>query len=132
MDGWRVAVGGVVALVLIIGVAAGATASHQIRERSTITLQNKVAGSYSGEVKSQVPKCEKERSVTVYHDEGDDGLDDTDFQIGSAQTNKHGKYKVHGNQAPAGDTVIAVVEEDELSEKLLCKEDDVKIKALSG
>jgi hypothetical protein len=118
--------GAVVALcaVLIGGtIAAAASAGVESGKRlnTTLTLENSLPGQYEGLLSSKRAACEASRRVAVFHDENDNGLDPSDYRIGSDKSNANGEYEVHGNQAPAGDTIIAKVSRKKLKDGTVCK-----------
>jgi hypothetical protein len=121
------------AVVLAIGLLGGLLAGGALAKKlsTSISLVNAEAGVYKGKVTSAKAACEKGRKVTVYHDENDNGLDPSDYRIGSDRTGKSGAYTVQGNQAPAGDTIIATVKRKKLKAGV-CKEKEVDAVALSG
>jgi hypothetical protein len=98
---------------------------------TSISLENGSPGVYEGSVRSKKAACETGRKVTVFHDENDNGLDKSDFRIGSDTTDSGGNYVVRGNQAPAGDTIIATVGIKKRKTGV-CKEKEVDAIALSG
>ncbi len=100
--------------------------------KSKISLSNSEAGVYEGTVSSKRAACRKQRGVKVYHDQNENGVDRSDYRIGKDTTDKKGNYEVNGNQAPAGDDVIAVVSGKVLADGTLCLDEDKTIAALSG
>jgi hypothetical protein len=74
-----------------------------------LTLHNPEYGVYEGNLESEKAGCEKRRRVHVYHDQNKNGYDPSDYHIGSDKTNRKGDYEVNGNQAPAGDQIVARV-----------------------
>jgi hypothetical protein len=127
------------AAALVIGsLATGAFAAHHEggkddeEVKSQISLSNTESGVYEGTVGSKRPACRKQRKVKVYHDQNENGVDRADYRIGKDTTDKKGNYEVNGNQAPAGDDVIAVVSGKLLPDGTYCLDDDKTIAALSG
>lgn len=99
-----------VAALLAVSVAAFAVGAKVRKVSSTATLTNTESGIYTGKVAVAYAPCERLRRVDVYHDEnGNRTFDIQDFHIGGAKTDKKGKYKVVGNQAPIGDGLIVRV-----------------------
>jgi hypothetical protein len=106
-----------VAAGLIAGVASGA------KIKTSVSLDNPAFGVYEGQVTAKKP-CKKGRTVTVWHDTNGNGEVDgepTDFEIGTGVTDDAGFYTVLGNQAPAGDNIIAVVDKKKKGKKK-CKD----------
>lgn len=100
--------------------------------KSSISLSNSEAGVYEGTVSSKRAACRKQRRVKVYHDQNENGVDRSDYRIGTDTTNKRGEYEVNGNQAPTGDDVVAIVSGKVLRDGTLCLDEDKTIAALSG
>jgi hypothetical protein len=120
------------ALVLVcLGAASLAAAGQTPQENTKVTLENKTEGLYTGDLTSQVPKCVKGRDVHVYHDANADGNFTGDFEIGHTRTNKRGEYSVTGNQAPAGDQILAYAYSKTLDD-VRCKKGRKIATALSG
>ena len=132
MNGQRTLLAFLAAAVVLAGIAGGAWAAGKIKADSKVTLHNQVAGVYFGKVSSEVPDCKPKRNVTVWHDEDADGVDEDDFKIGSDKTDRKGKWEVRGNQAPAGDRIIAEVLEEKVDHGLLCHDDTDTSRALRG
>jgi hypothetical protein len=120
-------------IVLVGGIiAGGAIARAGKRITTALTLRNAEPSAYEGEVRSKKRVCEGLRKVRVYHDENDNGIDSSDYLIGSDKTNLAGEYDVHGNQAPPGDTIIAYASRRKLRSGTVCKAGEVSAIALSG
>ena len=125
----RIAVALGVGFALALLGAAGVSAKPD-PGGSTVTLQNDQPNSYKGKVESDVPKCERRRLVRVFHDENaNHNIDGDDFQIGEDRTNRKGAYAVTGNQAPAGDNLIALAT-DAVRDHTHCKKALVEATAL--
>ena len=102
-----------VAAGLLAGVASGA------KIKTSVSLDNPDFGVYEGQVTAKKP-CKKGRKVTVWHDTNGNGQvdgDPPDFEIGYGFTDEAGFYVVLGNQAPAGDNIIAVVDKKKKGKK---------------
>ena len=118
-------------LALVGAMALGALATTATGSKphigADVSIENTAVGSYSGKVKGDKPKkCQKRRSVTVIHDDDNNGVDDDDFRIGTARTDRKGKYSLTGEeQAPKGDAVIAQVEKKTTSRQI-CDETEGK------
>ena len=107
---------------------APAIATHSVG--SKITLSNGIPGDYEGAVSSKKEGCVKGRSVSVYHDQNKNGVDQSDFKIGTSRTDKDGEYLIQGNQAPEGDTIIAVAKSRKLGKRHSCRKAQKSEKAL--
>ena len=101
-----------------LALSALAMAGSKPEIDATVKITNPATGTYQGKVKPEKRKRCQKRNVTVYHDENENGADDSDYVIGSTKSDRKGKWTVHGNQAPAGDTVVAVAEEKETSRQI--------------
>lgn len=90
--------------------------------KSTVVLLNPALdGHYYGNVISQKGKCERGRTVTVWHDENENGGGPPDFKIGSTRTNGDGRYALDdAPQAPDGDQIAATVKK-KVKGKTVCK-----------
>ena len=113
--------GPVVAVLLV----AGAFAAIAFAAKTTVTLKNPEFGTYTGKANSPSGPCERNRKVTVRHDQDRDGYDRRDYRIGTDRTNRKGAYTVTGNQAPAGDQIAAKVGKRTLDDGTVCKADTV-------
>lgn len=94
------------------GLVAESASARKVTIRSTITVSNPTAGTYTGKVAAEKERCGKERTVLVWHDTNGNGVIDdepADFLIGIVVTDASGNYTLTGNQAPIGDRVIAEV-----------------------
>jgi hypothetical protein len=101
---------GVAALAFAGSFAATAVAGKGVKTK--VTLENTELGVYEGVVSSKKDACVENRRLSVWHDTNGNGEvdgDPPDFEIGAAETNDIGEYRVIGNQAPAGDNIIVVV-----------------------
>jgi hypothetical protein len=100
---------------------------------TSVSLFNPSPGLYTGVVKSKKKACKKGRDVTILHDENGNGkADKGEYKIGKTTSRKSGQYEVRGNQAPAGDLVLAIVGVKELSGKSFCKGAFKSAKASAG
>jgi hypothetical protein len=82
---------------------------------TSVSLKNPQFGVYTGKVSAEKP-CAVNRSVEVWHDTNGNGQVDgapPDFKIGQTKSKRKGKYRIQGNQAPAGDNLIVVVRSKE-------------------
>jgi hypothetical protein len=52
--------------------------------------------------------------------------------MGSDKTDKEGEYEVEGNQAPAGDRIVALAKEKTLADGTVCLAREKKAIALAG
>jgi hypothetical protein len=112
-----------VAGLAVIGLLAAAVAIGKVRAISTsATLSNPATGVYKGVVRSKKKRCRAGRRVTILHDRNGNGSDRSDFTIGSDRTGGSGAFEVRGNQAPAGDPILAVVGTKELGDEAFCKQ----------
>jgi hypothetical protein len=109
-----------VALLTVALVAAG-VAFGRPKADVTVNLESVtpigdccVEGTYRGVVRSKRDRCVKGRIVRLFH-KGD--------LIGEGRTDQDGNFKIDGPIAPAGDSVVAKVKENER-----CKEDEDKQK----
>jgi hypothetical protein len=108
----RLATSALAACVCGASVAATAVAANIDTQ---VTLKNPAFGVYTGKVKAEKP-CSVNRSVQVWHDTNGNGQvdgDPPDFKIGETKSRRLGKYRIEGNQAPAGDNLIVVVKSKE-------------------
>jgi hypothetical protein len=117
--------------------AAGLLAASAVGDQggaieTKVSLENSQPGLYDGEVQSTKPACRTRRTVRVYHDQNRNGVDTTDYLIGTDQTDKRGEYGLDGSQAPRGDQIIALATRKKLSDGTRCLSDSVKAVALSG
>jgi hypothetical protein len=120
----------VLALALML-VFAGVAVAKKKRHATSLTLKNTQSTVYEGVAQSKRPACESRRTVTVFHDENRNGLDGADYRIGSDTTSNNGAYRVVGNQAPPGDTIIALVARRTLPSGAICKGSVVSATALT-
>ena len=91
--------------------------------KTEVTVANSAPGTYTGKVTSTKKNCVSGRVVEVWHDTNGNGQIDgepTDFKIGTATTDSNGDYSVTGNQAPAGDNVIASVNRKKFAKRKNC------------
>lgn len=104
--GIAVALVAVLLLAFTVSVALG-------RDRiDSIVRITQATGDSSGvEVRGHVladrPRCEKRRTVFVYHDTKPPGPDDKDFKLGEVTTNDKGKWHLSSKELP--DKVYAVI-----------------------
>jgi hypothetical protein len=121
-------------LSALMGLAALAQAGGN--SGVSVELENNSVGVYEGSLDAEKnSRCNGGRRVVVYHDEDDDGVDSSDFKIGSATSKRSGDFRVEGPQAPPGDTVIAVAKRKKLGHrkhKVTCFEGEGSTKALSA
>ena len=95
--------------VLVAGTAVAAEV------KTSVSLKNPQFGVYTGKVSAENP-CAVNRRVEVWHDTNGNGQvdgDPPDFKIGETKSRRKGKYRIQGNQAPAGDNLIVVVRSKE-------------------
>ena len=114
-----------VALTTVVAVG-GAFGEGSNVAGGRLTLQNPEFGVYEGNLESEKAGCEKRRRVTVYHDQNENGYDPSDYRIGSDKTNRKGDYEVNGDQAPAGDRIVARVIHRTLASGTLCLGEEKK------
>ena len=103
-----IAVALVAALLLIVAVGV-AVASGKAKSEVEIA---KASGDQDGvdvrgTVSSKRARCEKNRTVAVYHDTPPPGPDNRDFTLGETTTNDKGKWRLSSTELP--DKVYAVV-----------------------
>ena len=99
-----------VAVVVCLGLAGGAAAEKLERIKTEVFFVNAEFGIYEGELDAD-PPCQKNRRITVYHDENSNDLaDPEDFVINRDKTDENGDFLVMGNQAPPGDHIIVIAE----------------------
>jgi hypothetical protein len=110
-----------IGLVAVPSVAVAlADSGDDSKEPSKLKLFNVEDGVYVGAVDSDDEACEVRRTVRVFHDQNRNGIDKTDYEIGDDRTDREGEYEVIGNQAPAGDRIIARVVKRKLSDGTIC------------
>jgi len=108
------------AVGLICGLFATELAARTAHEPALLYLRNVKVGVYEGYVESDPLPCEARRLVTVFHDQNRNGVDKSDYRIGSDKTDKNGEYEVEGNQAPLGDRIVAQVKRKILADGTVC------------
>jgi hypothetical protein len=119
-----------VSIALVGAAALAVTAFAGDSVKSKVTVSNAIEGQYIGEVTSEDPKCLK-RKIYVFHDENNNGVDDSDFEIGRTKTSSDGGYLMTGKpQAPSGDHVIAVATKRKKG-SVVCKRTEGDTTALS-
>jgi hypothetical protein len=110
-----------IGLVAVLSAAVAlADKGNDGKEPSKISLFNPGTGVYGGAVDSDDEACERKRTVKVFHDQNRNGIDKTDYEIGDDRTDREGEYEVVGNQAPAGDKIVARVEKRKLKDGTVC------------
>ena len=98
------------AATFVLAAAVGiATAAEKADSKVEVT---KATGDESGvdvrgTVSSRRARCEKHRTVAVYHDTPPPGPDKNDFKLGETTTNDKGKWRLSSTELP--DKVYAVV-----------------------
>ena len=121
------------AVGLTAALLAGAALADQApRVPSTLTLSNGEPTIYEGAVGSKRSACKKRRAVKVFHDQNRNGVDGSDYLIGTDTTDKKGEYEVEGNQAPMGDQIIAQVKRRKLGDGTVCLTKEKSAIALAG
>jgi hypothetical protein len=97
------------ALTLLILGAGGAilvvapVIGHVRKTDSDVFVTSARNGNYKGKVVSPAERCERERTVRVWHDS------EPAFRIGTTTTKPDGTWQLRGPEPPAGDKVYAVV-----------------------
>ena len=94
--------------VLILGAAAtilvvAPVIGHVRRTDSDVFITSARNGVYKGKVVSPIERCERGRTVRVWHDS------DPDFRIGTTTSRRDGTWQLQGPEPPAGDKVYATV-----------------------
>jgi hypothetical protein len=86
-----------IVVALCVGLVAGFVAGSALagaKLNTTLTLENSTPSLYEGLLSSKRLACESNRRVGVFHDENDNGLDPSDYKIGSDTSNRKGEYEV--------------------------------------
>jgi hypothetical protein len=125
-----------IAVVAIVGLLAGLLAAQAgarvIREPSRLSLRNVESTIYDGFVESNRAACERRRTVVVFHDQNRNGVDKSDYRIGSGKTDREGDYEVEGSQAPKGDRIVAQLKQRTLADGTVCLAKERAAVALPG
>lgn len=122
----------VVSVGLVAGLFATELAARTEHDPAKLTLRNAKEGLYEGYVETDNLACESRRPVTVFHDQNRNGVDKSDYRIGSDKTDKYGEYEVEGNQAPKGDRIVAQVKRKTLVDGTVCLAKQRGATALAG
>jgi len=125
-----------IAVVMAVGLVAGLFASGLVaktaQEPSKLTLRNSEPEIYEGFVEADRASCERRRKVAVFHDQNRNGVDKSDYRIGSDKTDREGEYEVEGNQAPMGDRIVAQITRKTLRDGTVCLAKEKGAVALGG